>query len=128
MLDYIIMVLAKARSQEILTPSLHSKPHHHLGLVERRFRPDSSRCARGQINCHPKNLLCWKAAKGLQAGWLKPRIAILFAQTAQYPPEKDFSVRLNIVNISLALSEELPAWRAFWMGELHSNRCGAPVV
>ena len=80
MLNYIIMVLAKARSQEILTPSLHSKLHHHLGLVERRFRPDSFRCAGGQINCHPKNLLCWKAAKGLQAGWLKPRIAILVAQ------------------------------------------------
>jgi hypothetical protein len=56
MMDYIIMVLAKARSQEILTPSLHSKPHHHLRLVERRFRPDPSRCAECQINCHPKTL------------------------------------------------------------------------
>jgi len=46
-----------------------------------------------------------------------------FLQTAQFPPEKDFSVRLDIL-----FSEELPGWWAFRMGELHSNWCGAPVV
>jgi len=63
------MVLAKPRSQEILTPSLNSKPHHHLRLVERRFRPHPSRRAEDQINCHPKTLAALESTQRT-AGWL----------------------------------------------------------